>query len=520
MSMTASDEPKKHNLIDDLHHASAFPSIGPDEKIVIHETHISWVFLAGDYAYKIKKPIKTSFLDYSSLEKRHHYCLEELRLDSRYAKGLYLDVVPITMEKGQIRMEGEGEPIEYAVKMRRFPEDALLSTRLESGALATRQVQQLARNLAQFHSDAKRLPKDSPWGRTDAVLKNAIANLDELDAIATGEHLATLHVLNRWTVDFFAEHQTLFQQRLAGGFIRECHGDLHLANIIDFNGEMMPFDGIEFNEDFRWIDVMSDAAFLAMDFAARGHLELSRSFSNLYLQETGDYASLPLLRWYLVYRSLVRAKVAGMRAGQADLCDAERNESITDRDQHIDLAYRFSLRQEPCLWITHGVSGSGKTTLSELVVQRRGAIRLRSDIERKRQFGAAIHEHPSNKSKEVLYSESASNATYARLRTLSRGILRSGYSVIVDATFLKRHERLLFQTLAQSEGVRFAILDCHADTPTLRQRIADRMQRGEDTSDADVKIMEMQLASQEPLEDVETSYVVDIPDSAVVADSI
>ena len=517
--MNESVVPHRQGLLDDLRHASAFPNVNPDEKVVVHETHISWVFLVGAYAYKVKKPVKTGFLDYSTLQKRRKYCLEELRLDSRFAEGLYLDVVAITRDHGKFRVEAGGEPVEYAVKMRRFPDSALLSESLRSKRLTTAQLQRLARNIARFHSDAPQLPKNSPWGRTEGVLRDAVANLDDLETAAAGEELRTLHTLKKWTIDFFAEHQALFQQRVADGFVRECHGDLHLANIVHWNGELTPFDGIEFNEAYRWIDVMSDAAFLAMDFAARGHLELSRSFCNSYLQETGDYRSLPLLRWYLVYRSLVRAKVASLRADQACVgspeCDADR----ADCNEHIHLAHRFSLRDEPCLWITHGPSGSGKTTLSELIVQRRGAIRLRSDIERKRQHDLPIHDHPNEDVKRRIYSESSSAATYALLKTLSKSVLRAGYSVVVDATFLKRHERLLFQTLAQSEGVRFAILDCHADTPTLRQRISDRRRRGDDTSDADEKVLDRQLASRDPLDQLESSYVVNIPESAVATES-
>ena len=183
----------------------------------------------------------------------------------------------------------------------------------------------------------------------------------------------------------------LFSQRVANGFIRECHGDLHLANVIHWRGRLMPFDGIEFNDEFRWIDVMSDATFLAMDLAARGHLDLCRSFINAYLEQTGDHASLALLRWYLVYRALVRSKVASIRSEQAGQSESERKSALEDCQSHIELAYRFTLREPPCLWITHGLSGSGKTTGSECVVQRRGAIRLRSDLERKRHFGARAH---------------------------------------------------------------------------------------------------------------------------------
>jgi predicted kinase len=304
------------------------------------------------------------------------------------------------------------------------------------------------------------------------------------------------------------------------GFIRECHGDLHLSNVIHWRDQLIPFDGIEFNDEFRWIDVISDAAFLGMDFAARGHLDLCRSFINAYLEQTGDHASLALLRWYLVYRALVRAKVASIRAQQSGLSEHDRSAAHEDCKDHIDLAYRFTLPEQPCLWITHGLSGSGKTTGSELVVQRRGAIRLRSDIERKRHFGLSPTVHPDARIRAKLYCESANSATYGRLRRLAHSVLRAGYSVVIDAAFLKRPERELFSEMAANEGVGFAILDFHTDEQTLRQRVADRLARNDDASDADVGVLESQLASLEPLTEMEMQHVVDIPDVVSAIDAL
>ncbi|QDV26498.1 bifunctional aminoglycoside phosphotransferase/ATP-binding protein [Aureliella helgolandensis] len=498
------------DLIRALSESSAYPHAA-QSPVTVHETHISWVFLVGEFAYKVKKPIKTSFLDYGTLEKRHKFCEEELRLDARYSEGLYLEVVPITLVDGTPRMDGPGEPFEYAVKMSRFPENALLSQRLELGALPSTEIQQLASTVAKFHQGAFKIDSNSPWGRPDSVLRNALDNFQDLEAAVTGDELTTLQVLKAWTLEYFAEHQHEFQRRIANGFIRECHGDLHLANIVYWNGHLMPFDGIEFNEDFRWIDVLSDAAFLAMDFAARGHLELCRSFINAYLEQTGDYASLTSLRWYLVYRALVRAKVAALRADQAGQSESDRQRAREDCAQHIDLAHRFSVREEPCLWITHGFSGSGKTTQSEILVQRRDAIRVRSDVERKRYSGLERNERPDQKTQQELYCESATHATYERLRQLAIGILRAGYSVVVDATFLKRNDRQLFKSTADSEGVRFAILDCHADEQTLRQRVADRVAKNNDASDANIRVLEEQLASHDPLSERELKYICGIP---------
>lgn len=505
------------SLVDGLTQRSSYdhPTDGP---IAIHETHISWVFLAGQYAYKVKKPITTEFLDYGSLALRKRMCEEELRLDTRYARGLYLGVVPITAEDGQWRVNGSGVPVEYAVMMRRFPQAALLSHRLDQGQLTTTEVHQLATLIADFHLDAARATPDVPWGAPELVLQNMCDIFDELRSVpfrmpGDGEAFnEQLHALQTWSARFFDDHRQLFQQRIHNGFIRECHGDLHLSNVLHWNDQLVPFDGIEFNEEFRWIDVLSDAAFLAMDFTARGHVDLGRLFINAYLERTGDHASLVLLRWYLVYRALVRARVAAIRASQVEVSSGEWKEAVGDCRLHVDLGTRYSTPQQPRLWITHGLSGSGKSTGSEIVVARQGTIRLRSDIERKRHYGLPIGYRPTAVESKKIYSTEGNDATYGRMRRLACCILKSGFSVVVDATFLRRQDRDSFRSLADSCGVPFAILDFQADQATLRQRIADRVASGTDVSDAGIHVLETQLKQQQPLTAEERPYVVDIPD--------
>ncbi|MEP1647728.1 bifunctional aminoglycoside phosphotransferase/ATP-binding protein [Rhodopirellula bahusiensis] len=374
--------------------------------------------------------------------------------------------------------------------------------------MTTGKVFRLAATVASFHESAT-VGHDSIAQRwPDFLVRNIHEIIQTLQRSATIEEAAILKVLHDWSTEFFREHLAMLTNRIDTGFIRECHGDLHLANVVHWNGQLVPFDGIEFNEHLRWIDVLSDAAFLAMDFAARGHLDLSRSFVNAYVERTGDYGSLELLRLFLFYRSLVRALAAAMR-GDDD-----------DRREHIELAYRFTLRESPRLWITHGFSGSGKTTLSETVVQRHEAFRLRSDIERKLSFGLSPTDRPSADVRSKMYDSDSNEKTYARLSELASDVLRAGYSVIIDATFLKRTDRQRFHDLAQRNGVAFAILDCHSDPQTLRQRIADRIERDDDASDADFKVLDHQIAHHESLSDVERTFVVDVPDVVQIADRL
>lgn len=479
-------------------------------QIEVHETHISWIFLTDRFAYKVKKPIRTEYLDYSTLEKRTHFCHEELRLNRRYAPGLYLDVVPIVDQNGSLKVGGQGAAIEYAVKMHRFPDDALLSQQVERDGLGVSEIRDLARVVAEFHIQAASSPDDR-FGRPESVLEWAQSNFSELLIAAIPETVPALHELEHWTDDYFTRHRAIFSRRPANGFIRECHGDLHLANLIRWQGQLMPFDGIEFNRELRWIDVLSDAAFLVMDLTARGHLELARTFTSDYLEQTGDYASLPLLRFYVVYRALVRAKVLATRAAQPDVAKSESQTLIEDCRDHIELARETAAPPEPTLWITHGLSGSGKSTGCGEVIERRGAIRLRSDIERKRFFGLHPAHRPSGREAEKLYSESANQATYGRLRQLARHVLHAGYPVVVDATFLQIARRQEFAEFAQEEGVPFRILDFPCEEGTLRQRIANRVTLGNDVSDAGIEVLESQLRTAEPLTAEEEAIAVTMP---------
>jgi aminoglycoside phosphotransferase family enzyme/predicted kinase len=490
--------------------------------IVLHETHISWVFLAGDSAYKIKKPLKTSFLDYSSLAERERLCHEEVRLNGRYTDGLYLGVVSIRNNNGRFLVEAPDQPaensseppIEFAVWMRRFPESAVLSTWIRNHSLTDTELRQLARSVASSHLQAKSAGADSPCGTAESSRRNMSDALDELLTACTQlddvekKGLPELPALKQWTANFFAAHQDLFVCRKQESWIRECHGDLHLSNIVRWNGDWVPFDGIEFNDDFRWIDVLNDAAFLAMDFASRGQNSSGHQLINNYLEQTGDYFSLSLLKWYLVYRALVRARVAAMRFTQQTADSPERQQHWIDCSDHVRLAHDFTQSAQQFLWITHGVSGSGKTTGSEWVVRSFGAIRVRSDVERKRLHGRSPEYRSDGHETELLYSTGSSEETYGQLKTISRKILEAGFPVIVDATFLRSADRREFRELAKSLQIPFGILHFDADVSELKRRLQARQQSNNDASDANVDVLERQLQLQEPLTADEHQFIV------------
>src|SRR5262245_16780588 len=302
-------------LVAALHDPRRYPH--PVEGVKLLETHISWVLLTGAYAYKLKKPLDLGFLDFGTLAARKRSCEEELRLNRRTAPRLYVGVVPITGTAAEPTVDGQGPPIEYAVKMREFPQEALLARAAARGALPIERMDELAATVAAFHATVDRAGADSPFGTPHEVIGQARQNFAQMRAfVADPPCGAALARLAAWTEREFAERYDAFVARHGQGFVRECHGDLHLRNLVLLDGRILPFDCIEFNAAFRWIDVMNEIAFLAMDLADHTLVRHAWRLVDAYLEETGDYAGLAVLRFYLVYRALVRAKIAGMRGHQ------------------------------------------------------------------------------------------------------------------------------------------------------------------------------------------------------------
>jgi predicted kinase len=284
---------------------------------------------------------------------------------------------------------------------------------------------------------------------------------------------------------------------------------LHAGNIVYWRGKLIPFDGVEFNEHFRWIDVLSDTGFLAMDLHALGHTELASAFINQYLEQTGDYRELGLLRWYMVYRALVRAKVSEMARQQQAADSPAAAEAVRERDEHVALAVKLIAPGQPRLWITFGLSGSGKSTAARALAMRCGAIQIRSDVERKRLLGYEQAFRPDPEQTAAMYSTSMHGQTYEQLGQLSRAVLEAGFSVVVDAAFLKREQRAAFSKLAGELQVPFHILACEAPVDILKARLDERRQAGDDASDAGVEVLEQQLASHDALDAEERAHIDD-----------
>lgn len=485
-------------LVAALRHASAYPH--PAERIELMETHISYVLLAGEYAYKIKKAVNLGFLDYTTLMSRRSFCQEELRLNRRTAPALYLGVVPVTgtPEQPRIGDVGEvGEAIEYAVMMHRFPQKSRLDSLLARDALNPAIVDALTVQVADFHASIAVADDKLPFGTPQTIAALTRQNIDQITPLLhDADDLSLLSHHARWLATQHGRLSTLFAQRRSEGFVRECHGDLHLGNIVLIEGCPTLFDCIEFNPEMRWVDVMNEVAFLMMDLQAAGRADLSWRFLDRYLQITGDYAGARLLPYYIAYRAMVRAKVELMRAAQLRLTDAG---AVEHARRYLSLANSCTAARRPAIVLTHGFSGSGKSTLSLSLLEILGAIRLRADVERKRLHGIPIQHHTADAVDSGLYAADATHVTYERLSELTTLLAQAGTTVIVDASFLKRWQRELLRNAARRIDAPFLIVHFHADPEHLRDRVAARHASGSDASDADLVILEHQLAAHEPL---------------------
>jgi aminoglycoside phosphotransferase family enzyme/predicted kinase len=468
--------------------------------IQVFETHISWVLVAGNFAYKFKKALRFDFVDYSTLERRHFYCKEELRLNRRLAPDIYLSVASITGSRESPAIDGNGPAIEYAVKMRAFEQQALWTRRLEHRLVSPEEIDALATIIARFHQTAVVAPKDSAWCTPDALQALAHANLTEIAALVDkDDERQWVDELRKWDCAQRRKLSNAFVKRKEMGFIRECHGDLHGGNILTIDGQVEVFDCIEFNDSLRWIDVMNDIAFTCMDLAFRQRPGYAARFLNRYLAATGDYEGLAVLRYYEICRALVRCKVALLRARQ--LRDARQEESGHEQpgENHLAFAMHGITPTPSAVLITRGFSGSGKTTFSSALVELTGAIQLRSDVERKRMHGLSATDRAAAAPGMNLYDAATTRSTYEHLRTLARCVVESGRPVIVDAAFLGAEHRALFSSLASELRVPFLIFDIQASEATMRARIISRESVGHDASDAGLEVLMHQLVNHDPL---------------------
>lgn len=492
----------KHTENGSIIQALKNPKLYPDPitRFEVIETHLSWVLLTGPYAYKIKKPVDLKFADFSTLEKRRFYCLEEFRLNQRLAPSLYLEVLAIQDLNAELcltRWDDENLTsslktpviIDYAIKMKQFDQNQLLSNLAEKKALTHTVLQKIANLLANFHKTAPLAPASSPFGENPAIEEPMLDNFRDCRALLTQSDIPAgilLDFLEKESKAKWAKLQALFKKRKTEGFIRECHGDCHLGNMVLIDNEPLIFDCIEFNEAFRFIDTINEVAFLTMDLELRSSVEDAFIFLNAYLEKTGDYEGLALLRFYQIYRAMIRAKVTLL---------SKKSNGYEEFIKYLELAKSFLQKPRPQLIITYGVSGSGKTWASTQIASKIPAIHIRSDIERKRM----------NLPETERYSAQAHQKVYQHLYDISEQILKAGYSLIVDATFLEFQERQQFKNLAKKLKIPFLILQCEAPFNILKENVQKRLTEKQNASEATLAVLENQLKTQEPLREDELS---------------
>ncbi len=491
----------------------------PVKEFQVLETHISWVILTGDYAYKIKKPMDFGFLDFSSLERRKRFCEEELRLNRRLAANLYLEVLPITGSAAAPELGGHGEAFEYAIRMRQFDQNDLFDVRQENSKLTPDLLTSLARQVADFHDKQPPVAAGKPLGTPDAVYAAMQENFDQIRPMIDDEALLLqLDNLEQWARTTFERHSSLIAQRYDEGFVRECHGDLHLANITVYENEVTVFDCIEFSEPFRWIDVINDLAFLLMDLESRREPELANLVLNSYLEYRGDFDALPLLPMYKAYRAMVRAKIALFTMGNPSLTEADKEGLMQRYRDYAQLAEDYSTIPNPYLLATTGLSASGKSVVSSAMAAELGLIRLRSDVERKRLFGLGPLDQSKSPVGGNLYTEEANQHTYQRLADLAGELLAGGMPVIVDAACLKQAERDMLADVAESRGMPFALIHCEAPLESRREWIR---KRAGDASEATEELLEEQETWFEPLTTEEKTHTIHLhTDQEHVAEAV
>ena len=477
---------------------------GVTEPVRLIQTHISFVLLTGDYTYKIKKPVDFGFLDYSTLEKRHHLCTQELQMNRRTAPEIYLEVLPI-VQSGDTFHFGSNEldvtpaqlAVEYTLKMREFPQDSLLLSLLERGQLTEQIMADLGREVANFHSTAISNSYIRTFGEVGQIRTVINNNYRISQKYIGGPQTQTQYQETKDYSDaFFTDNQELLNLRIANHKIRECHGDLHLRNIALWQDKILIFDCIEFNEPFRFVDVMYDIAFTVMDLESRGRRDLGNVFLNTYIEQTGDWEGLQVLPLYLSRQAYVRAKVTSLMLDDTSISTAEKAQISQTAAHYYKLAWEYTKQHRGKLTLMSGLSGSGKSTAARYLARRTGAIHIRSDAVRKHLGGIPLNERGG----QDLYSDEMTARTYGRLLKLGIMLAQRGWDVILDAKFDRQNWRTDAINTAKSHGLPLQIVYCTAPMAVLRQRLE---QRTGDISDATAELLSSQQAEEEPFTELE-----------------
>ncbi|MGK7884931.1 MAG: AAA family ATPase [Crocosphaera sp.] len=469
--------------------------------IKLIQTHISAIFLTGNYAYKIKKPVNFGFLDYSSLEKRQHFLNQELTMNQAIAPDIYLEVLPITIQNDQVKIGGEGEIIDYVLKMNQFPQDSLFINLFLAGKLEKHHLEELGKIVAKFHKNTTTNDYIRSFGEIEVIKKSIDENYEITDKyIGTIQSQQQYKETKNFTDSYLELKKDYFIQRQKENKIRECHGDLHLKNICLWNNKIQLFDRIEFNEEFRYVDVMCDVAFTVMDLDVRNRQDLSNIFLNTYLEHTGDWQGLQVLPVYLSRQAYVRAKVNSMILDDPNISEENHQKGQQEAKNYYHLAWQYTQQHQGKIIIMSGLSGSGKTTVAKYLAEKINGILIRSDAVRKHLGNVSLDETGNSE----LYSQEMNKKTYERLIKLGEIVAKEGFNVILDAKFDRHQWRKPVIEIAKKDNINLTILYCYAPVETLSDRLSKR--KG-DISDATSDLLQQQQHNSQEFNEEEMSYV-------------
>ena len=462
---------------------SAYPHPVKDIKLI--QTHISWVFLTGDFVYKIKKPVNFGFLDFTSLEKRYFFCQEEIRLNRRLSSEVYLDVVPVVKREGGVFIGGEGKIIDYAVKMKQLPHEACLISLLEKGRLTSSIMEEIGRVMADFYANAETNEEIATYGLPEKIEVNIKENFEQtrpyIDRAIPKE---IYEALSAYSFNFLKHERSRFLSRIDAGQIKDGHGDFHCANVYYYQNKVYVLDCIEFNTRFRYADVAADVAFLLMDLDFRQASSLGNYFLNTYLAQTNDFGLLGVLNFYKIYRAYVRGKISSFEADMPGISQEKQNAALIRAKTYFELAYSYlKPGLNPCLLATVGFLGTGKSTIAKHLAPKLGAIVIRSDAIRKHILGLKPDEHRYVPYGQDIYSPEMTKQVYKTLFHLAKDVLNAGFPVILDASFSKEAFRQGVRELAQVLKYPYYFLHLQCDEDILKQRLAERQEKGHDISD-------------------------------------
>jgi uncharacterized protein len=522
---------ESHQLVRErLSDAAAYAEGGPVE---VRETHISVVFLTPTHAWKLLKPVKFDFLDFSTREARYAECWNEVRLNRRLAGDVYLDVVPVTTNNGDFALGGGGTPVEWVIKMRRLPDDATLEGKIRTGAASAADLDRVLGVLQPFFESAETGPAIEEGGRVAVVHRNLVENLDVLDRHAEGwpglersetpATAADVAVLKSMQLQFLATQRPLFDRRVAGGWVRDVHGDLRAEHVY-LTDPVRIVDCVAFNNRFRHVDLLDEICFLATDLKRLGRDDLAAEIIDRYRQRMNDPAPDALAGFFQSYRFAVRAKVACLRAENSgkstELRDFQNPRVLSSQGdaaallgQAVEVLRPF---HRPCVVAFSGVSGCGKSTIARELAAEIGGVHLASDVVRKELHGIDAADHSSA---PELYSRETTADTYQSLRERAANWLDRGATVLLDATYRRADDRAAVRELARNRHVPFLLVSCQCSPEAAERRIQHRRQTGRDPSDADLAVLHRQRQEFEPPQEVPANERLDLSTEQPVGES-